>query len=230
MPLCSRHSLIRLVQGAILGENGDGIVTGLTKVLSSPAYANQTQDSPGMFPPGRWILGGRTRRQLVEFFEDCKSCLGRAQDETRSWVGWNRHMTLAGLAHQFVTLVRKCLQRSVPQLTFDRAVRSMEEPELRLAREDRVGRLPPWGGTKRPGSRTPRPGGPSTQASNSCGCRISRQCVYEACPKDHGRPRVPSQSRTNPRGPDPGEPSPSPGESPTLGLGRIGRVRPDSGN
>ena len=33
------------------------------------------------------------------------------QYETRSWVGWHHHMTLVGLAHLFVTLMRKRLQK-----------------------------------------------------------------------------------------------------------------------
>ena len=48
-----------------------------------------------------------TRCRVEEFFEDCKSYLGMAQYETRSWVGWHHHMTLVGLAHLFVTLVRR---------------------------------------------------------------------------------------------------------------------------
>lgn len=79
-----------------------------------------------------------TRCQVEEFFEDCKGYLGMAEYETRSWVGWHHHMTLVALAHLFVTLVRRRLQRNVPELTLDRTVRlleaAMEEPELRLAR------------------------------------------------------------------------------------------------
>jgi hypothetical protein len=79
-----------------------------------------------------------TRCQVEEFFEDCKSYLGMAQYETRSWVGWHHPMTLVGLAHLFVILVRRRLQRNVPELTLDRKVRlleaALEEPRLRLAR------------------------------------------------------------------------------------------------
>jgi SRSO17 transposase len=52
-----------------------------------------------------------TRCRVEEFFEDGKSYLGMAQYETRSWVGWHHHMTLVGLAHLFVTLARKRLQK-----------------------------------------------------------------------------------------------------------------------
>ena len=79
-----------------------------------------------------------SRHRVEEFFEDCKSYLGMAQYETRSWVGWHHHMTLVGLAHLFVTLTRRRLQHQVPELTLDRTVRlleaALEEPELRLPR------------------------------------------------------------------------------------------------
>jgi SRSO17 transposase len=52
-----------------------------------------------------------TRCRVEEFFEDCKSYLGMAQYETRSWAGWHHHMTLVGLAHLFVTLARKHLRK-----------------------------------------------------------------------------------------------------------------------
>src|SRR4051795_11598380 len=79
-----------------------------------------------------------TRCRVEEFFEDCKSYLGLAQYETRSWAGWHHHMTLVGLAHLFVTLTRRRLQHQVPELTLDRTVRlleaALEEPELKLPR------------------------------------------------------------------------------------------------
>src|SRR5262249_48309345 len=79
-----------------------------------------------------------TRCQVEEFLEDCKSYLGMAQYQTRSWVGWHHHMTLVALAHLFVILVRRRLQRDVPELTLDRTVRllgaALEEPELKLVR------------------------------------------------------------------------------------------------
>jgi SRSO17 transposase len=52
-----------------------------------------------------------TRCRVEEFLEDCKSYLGMAQYETRSWAGWHHHMTLVGLAHLFVTLARRRLQK-----------------------------------------------------------------------------------------------------------------------
>jgi SRSO17 transposase len=79
-----------------------------------------------------------TRCQVEGFLEDCKSYLGMAQYETRSYIGWHHHMTLVGLAHLFVTLTRKRLKKKTPELTLDRTVRLLEaalgEPELKLER------------------------------------------------------------------------------------------------
>src|SRR5262245_61723755 len=52
------------------------------------------------------------RCRVEEFLEDSKSYLGMTQYETRSWVGWHHHMTLVGLAHLFVTLMRRRLQKN----------------------------------------------------------------------------------------------------------------------
>lgn len=39
-------------------------------------------------------------------FEAAKQEVGLAQYEVRSWTGWHRHVTLACLAHAFLTVVR----------------------------------------------------------------------------------------------------------------------------
>ena len=52
-----------------------------------------------------------SRHRVEDFFEDCKSSLGMAQYETRSWIGWHHHMTLVGLAHLFVTLAHRRLKK-----------------------------------------------------------------------------------------------------------------------
>jgi SRSO17 transposase len=64
-----------------------------------------------------------TRHKVEEFLEDSKSYLGMAEYETRSWVGWHHHMTLVALAHLFITLARRDLQKKTPELTLDRVVR-----------------------------------------------------------------------------------------------------------
>jgi SRSO17 transposase len=66
------------------------------------AAAEQLVDVHERFAP---LLG------VEEFLEDCKSYLGMTQYQTRSWVRWHHHMTLVGLAHLFVTLVQRRLQK-----------------------------------------------------------------------------------------------------------------------
>jgi SRSO17 transposase len=62
-------------------------------------------------PLGTLALVACSRHRVEEFFEDCKSYLGMAEYETRSYVGWHHHMSLVGLAHLFVTLTRRRLQK-----------------------------------------------------------------------------------------------------------------------
>jgi SRSO17 transposase len=64
-----------------------------------------------------------TRHRVEEFLEDAKSYLGMAQYETRSWIGWHHHMSLVALAHLFITLTRRELQKKTPELTLDRVIR-----------------------------------------------------------------------------------------------------------
>ena len=47
-----------------------------------------------------------TRHVVEGYFEDAKSYLGMAQDETRSCVGWHHHMSLVAMAHLFITLTQ----------------------------------------------------------------------------------------------------------------------------
>ena len=63
------------------------------------------------------------RHKVEDFFEDSKTYLGMAQYETRSWIGWHHHMSLVALAHLFITLTRRDLQKKTPELTLDRVVR-----------------------------------------------------------------------------------------------------------
>ncbi|MDR3619730.1 MAG: IS701 family transposase [Paludisphaera borealis] len=61
---------------------------------------------------GVMALVACSRFRVEEFFEACKSYLGMAQYETRSYVGWHHHMALVAVAHLFVTLTRVRLKKS----------------------------------------------------------------------------------------------------------------------
>jgi len=80
------------------------------------------------------VTGARWR--VEEFLEDGKGQLGMAQYEARSWTSWHHHMSLVALAHLYVTQTRRDLNRQVPELTLDMAMRllrsALPRPTLSL--------------------------------------------------------------------------------------------------
>jgi len=94
--------------------------------------SNAAPDMP--LEPMALVTGVRWR--VEEFFEDGKGHLGMAQYEARSWTSWHHHMSLVALAHLFVTQTRRDLNRNVPDLTVDMAMRlpraSLPRPQLTL--------------------------------------------------------------------------------------------------
>jgi len=47
-------------------------------------------------------------------FEEAKGEMGLDEYEVRSWTGWYRHLTLACLAHAFLTVVRSQANTAEP--------------------------------------------------------------------------------------------------------------------
>jgi SRSO17 transposase len=78
---------------------------------ADPEYRCYVSNAEAETPLSTLALVACTRCRVEEFFEDCKGYLGMTQYETRSWVGWHHHMTLVGLAHLFVTLMRRRIQK-----------------------------------------------------------------------------------------------------------------------
>jgi len=68
-------------------------------------------------------LAGGSRWRVEECFEDGKMHLGMADYEARSWSSWHHHMALVALAHLCVTLTKREIKQSVPELTLDLALR-----------------------------------------------------------------------------------------------------------
>jgi SRSO17 transposase len=77
-------------------------------------------------PLEEMALAAGSRWRVEEFFHDAKRHLGMADYETRAWTSWHHHMSLVALAHLYVTLTKKQLQRNVPELTLDMAVRVLQ--------------------------------------------------------------------------------------------------------
>jgi SRSO17 transposase len=54
-----------------------------------------------------------TRWRVEEFLEDAKQYLGLADYEARGWTSWHHHVSLVGMAHLYVMLVRKEFRQDV---------------------------------------------------------------------------------------------------------------------
>jgi SRSO17 transposase len=78
---------------------------------AEPEFWYYVSNADAATPLSTLALVACARCRVEEFFEDCKSYLGMTQYETRSYVGWHHHMALVGLAHLFVTLARRRLQK-----------------------------------------------------------------------------------------------------------------------
>jgi len=76
-----------------------------------PEVKHSISSGDAATPPEVLAAVAGTRYRVEEFFSEAKSYLAMAQYETRSWAGWHHHMTLVGLAHLFVTLTRRRLQK-----------------------------------------------------------------------------------------------------------------------
>jgi SRSO17 transposase len=80
-------------------------------LVAEPELKYYVSNADAATPLSTLALVACTRCRVEEFFDNCKSYLGMTRYETRSWVGWHHHMTLVGLAHLFVTLVQRRLQK-----------------------------------------------------------------------------------------------------------------------
>src|SRR5512135_3151971 len=74
-----------------------------------PEVKSYVSNADASTPLGVLAQVACTRHEVEDYFEDCKSYLGMAQYETRSWVGWHHHMSLVAMAHRFITLTRRAL-------------------------------------------------------------------------------------------------------------------------
>jgi SRSO17 transposase len=135
-PLCYEFAAVR-VWAVRHGQAGPPVWLVVRRSLdATPEVKYYISDADASTPLEVLARVACSRHEVEEYFEDGKSYLGMAQYETRSWVGWHHHMTLVALAHLFITLTRRDLQKKAPELTLDRTVRllqrAMEIPGLTL--------------------------------------------------------------------------------------------------
>lgn len=63
--------------------------------------------SPAAMPLAELVRIAGTRWTIEACFEAAKGEVGLGHYEVRSWTGWHRHVTLAMLAHAYLTVIRK---------------------------------------------------------------------------------------------------------------------------
>jgi SRSO17 transposase len=66
-----------------------------------------------------------TRWAIEDAFESAKTELGLAHNETRSWHGWHRHISLVMLAFAMLAAVRRRANETSPQKS--RATRHIQQ-------------------------------------------------------------------------------------------------------
>ena len=75
--------------------------------LSEPEeLAYYVVSAPEQTPLTEMVKVAGTRWAIEESFESAKGEVGLDQYEVRSWEGWYRHVTLAMLAHAYLTVTR----------------------------------------------------------------------------------------------------------------------------
>lgn len=91
--------------------------------LESPEVKYYVSNAAEDVPLETLALVIAARWRVEEFLEDAKEYLGLADYEARGWTSWHHHMSLVGIAHLFVMLVRQDLRDDAPELSLDRAYR-----------------------------------------------------------------------------------------------------------
>jgi len=98
------------------------------KYYISNAEADVSLETMALVSGSRW--------RVEEFLEDAKGKLGMAHYEARSWTSWHHHMSLVALAYLYVVQTRRDLNRRIPDLTLDMAMRllraALPRPQLTL--------------------------------------------------------------------------------------------------
>jgi SRSO17 transposase len=118
--------------------------------LSDGALAYFTTWCPAGTPVERLVMVERRRWAIEDAFETAKTELGLAHDESRSWHGWHRHVSLVMLAP-----VRRLANRPSPKKDTHRQARRCRGP-FRRSGAWRCGwrsgaSSPPWCSPGQPG-------------------------------------------------------------------------------
>ena len=74
-------------------------------------------NAPAQTPQAEFVRLSGLRWPIETVFEESKGAVGFDQYETRSWLGWQHHMTLVAVAHGFLVRMRIFFHELAPALT-----------------------------------------------------------------------------------------------------------------
>ena len=103
-PLLAQVKCLRVIE-CVNGKDGDELWLYIRK-LESGEIKYSFSNAPADIPISKLNHAALLRWPIEQSFQECKSFLGMDQYETRSYVGWYRHMLLVMVAHLFVMKVR----------------------------------------------------------------------------------------------------------------------------
>jgi SRSO17 transposase len=92
------------------GSPPEGWKTGLLirrKITRPRQFTFYLTRAPEPMPLAELVRVAGLRWTIESCFEEAKGDTGLDQYEVRAWTGWHRHITLAMLAHAYLTVVRK---------------------------------------------------------------------------------------------------------------------------
>jgi SRSO17 transposase len=103
-PMFTEVKCLRVVE-FIAGKDGDEVWLYIRKVEGGKCKYSFS-NAPTDIPLSELNHAATLRWPIEQCFQECKSFLGMGHYETRSYIGWHRHMLLVMIAHLFVFKVR----------------------------------------------------------------------------------------------------------------------------
>ena len=116
-PLVCDFAFLRVVE-ARTGLPGPELWLVLRRNLADPTVIKfYFSNAPVQTPQAEFVRLSGLRWPIETVFEESKGAVGFDHYETRSWLGWQHHMTLVALAHGFLVRMRIFFQELAPALT-----------------------------------------------------------------------------------------------------------------
>lgn len=120
-PVITQVKWCRIIE-SLDGKDGDELWLYIRKYNDGTikySFSNASAD----IEIGELHHAAKLRWPIEQSFQECKSFLGMGHYETRSYIGWHRHMLLVMVSHLFVTEVRMRFKKKTnePVLTMHQA-------------------------------------------------------------------------------------------------------------